>query len=393
MTNQKKTGVWILGGRGDIAVTTMASIGVLLNNPNASTTALLTEQPAFASLSLEAWDQFVFGGYDLSDIPLDRKLEDLIRQQVFPPHYVEEGKRFIMEHCQGNICKPPEPISGIAPQHLIDKVAQDLKAFQQDNDLGNLIMINLTSTEPYLQAWQELLELEPDAFAGLLEDPLYIMPPGLIYAYTGLSLGFAYINFTPNLGMDVPALAALAQENGLPHAGKDGKTGETLIKSALAPMFEHRALDVLSWQGYNMLGNGDGRTLNDPASKKTKIKSKDKTLRMLLEQSQLSSSGVSIDYVPSLGAWKTAWDFIHFEGFLGTKMTMQFTWQGCDTMLAAPLVLDLMRLMDRALRQQESGHLSYLDGFFKSPTQAGPMAFAEQMRILFDHLPLEQPPN
>ena len=137
------------------------------------------------------------------------------------------------------------------------------------------------------------------------------------------------------------------------------------MKSALAPMFRYRNLRVLSWQGYNMLGDRDGVVLAEPENKASKVESKDRLLSQILGYPLHSK--VAIDYVPSLGDLKTAWDFIHFEGFLGYRMSLQFTWQGCDSILAAPLVLDLIRLADLATRRSENGPLRHLACFFKSP--------------------------
>ena len=135
--------------------------------------------------------------------------------------------------------------------------------------------------------------------------------------------------------------------------GCDGKTGETLLKSVLAPMFARRNLQVMSWVGHNIFGNMDGRVLDDPANKQAKIASKDHLLGEIL--GYRPQTLVSIEYIESLGDWKTAWDHIHFAGFLGTPMTMQFIWQGCDSVLAAPLVLDLVRLTELARRRGEIG--------------------------------------
>jgi myo-inositol-1-phosphate synthase len=181
--------------------------------------------------------------------------------------------------------------------------------------------------------------------------------------------------------MDVPALQDLAQRRKVPHAGKDGKTGETLLKSILTPMFEERALKILTWQGHNILGGGDGQTLHDSAACSAKLASKDKTLKALCSNRDVHIS-TSIDYVPSLGGWKIAWDFIHFLGFMGMKMDMQFTWRGCDAMLAAPLILDLARLVELAAARGEFGHLDHLDCFFKSPTNATSYDFRHQFRRL-----------
>ena len=151
----------------------------------------------------------------------------------------------------------------------------------------------------------------------------------------------------------------------MPYGGQDGKTGETLLKTVLAPMFAARNLEVLSWVGHNILGGGDGRTLTDPENKASKVRSKDAALAAILGYKP--ASHVSIEYVESLDDWKTAWDHVHFAGFLGTKMALQFTWQGCDSILAAPLVIDLARLALLAQRRGERGVMAHLACFFKSP--------------------------
>jgi myo-inositol-1-phosphate synthase len=170
----------------------------------------------------------------------------------------------------------------------------------------------------------------------------------------------------------------------VPHAGKDGKTGETLIKSVLAPMFAARNLQVRSWIGHNILGGGDGRVLNDPANKASKVKSKDSALASILGYKPQSL--VSIEYVESLDDWKTAWDHIHFEGFLGTRMALQFTWQGCDSVLAAPLVIDLARLMLMSQRRGESAVMSHLACFFKSPMGTDEYDFFRQWAMFENYV-------
>jgi myo-inositol-1-phosphate synthase len=141
---------------------------------------------------------------------------------------------------------------------------------------------------------------------------------------------------------------------------------------------------VLSWVGHNILGNRDGLVLNDPNNKATKLKSKDALLGELL--GYRPQSHVSIEYIESLDDWKTAWDHIHFEGFLGTKMTLQFTWQGCDSLLAAPLVIDLARLALLAQRRGESGAMTALASFFKSPVGVAEHDLGKQFDMLVGYL-------
>jgi myo-inositol-1-phosphate synthase len=162
--------------------------------------------------------------------------------------------------------------------------------------------------------------------------------------------------------------------------GHDGKTGETLLKSALAPMFANRNLEIMSWVGHNIFGNMDGKVLNDPVNKQTKVTSKDHLLAEILGYHP--QTHVSIEYIESLGDWKTAWDHIHFKGFFGTPMVMQFTWQGCDSLLAAPLVLDLVRLTECAQRRGCKGLLTFLASFFKSPLGVHQNDFVRQFQML-----------
>ena len=157
------------------------------------------------------------------------------------------------------------------------------------------------------------------------------------------------------------------------------------MKTTLAPMFVARNLKVMSWEGYNMLGNRDGKVLDAPDANQAKCKDKDNCLRDILGDDE-THSRVRIDYVPSLGDWKTAWDFIHFTGFLGTKMILQFIWQGCDSALASPLVLDLIRMADFAHRSNESGNLRHLACFFKAPYEAEEHGFFRQNEALLEYV-------
>ena len=137
------------------------------------------------------------------------------------------------------------------------------------------------------------------------------------------------------------------------------------MKTVLAPMFAARNLHILSWVGHNIFGNRDGLVLDDPANKASKIRTKDQVVSSIVGYKP--QTHVSIEYIESLDDWKTAWNHIHFQGFLGTKMILQFIWQGCDSLLAAPLLLDIVRLTALAQRRGETGVLKHLACFFKSP--------------------------
>ena len=196
--------------------------------------------------------------------------------------------------------------------------------------------------------------------------------------------GCGYVNFTPSPGAILPGLVETLEHSGVPFIGSDGKTGETLVKSALAPLFKYRNLRVLSWQGYNLLGDRDGEVLATDENKRTKVRSKDNLLHEFLGYPLQST--VEIDYVPSLDDFKTAWDFIHFQGFLDVKMSMEFTWHGCDSVLAAPLVLDLVRLTALAQDRGESGVLRHLAIFFKNPLGSVSHDLHDQYHRLMDYV-------
>jgi myo-inositol-1-phosphate synthase len=245
-----------------------------------------------------------------------------------------------------------------------------------------VIVVNLATTEPLPAA--DVLALDLDGLERRLDLPGARVPTSALYAYAAMDMGVPYVNFTPSVGASLTGLEALAQLRGVPHAGRDGKTGETLLKSALAPMFRMRSLQVRSWVGFNVLGNADGLALSDPTTAASKTESKGKVVPAILGYEPHTL--VRIDYVPTLGDWKTAWDLIQFEGFLRTPMTLQFTWQGADSALAAPLVLDLVRLVDLAASRGERGGLGHLAFFFKSPVSCEVHDLAEQYARLCQHV-------
>jgi myo-inositol-1-phosphate synthase len=266
-----------------------------------------------------------------------------------------------------------------SPRQIVDRLQADLEQFAADHRLDQVVVLNLSSTEPVPQdadfpdAWNALKKT-------LRSKTKCQLPASSIYAIAALEAGYPYVNFTPSLGSSLPAIQELALANDTCHMGHDGKTGETLMKSALAPMFAYRNLNVMSWVGHNIFGNMDGKVLDDPRNKKTKVASKDRLLHQILGYSPQTLVG--IEYIESLGDWKTAWDHIHFQGFLGTPMVLQFTWQGSDSILAAPLALDLVRFTDRAHRHGDRGLLEFLASFFKSPIGVEENDFVRQFEML-----------
>ncbi|HIG11008.1 MAG: inositol-3-phosphate synthase [bacterium] len=398
MSRQSRTtqpvGLWLIGARGSISTCVAYGLSGIVEG-RIGPVGLVTETEPLASLPLVPLENLVLGGHDVCTRSLTNSAAELVRSQVLPPDLVEmsaaRAAAFDANIAPGLLDGPDvgfadlDPrsaeLGSASPREQIERIQADLRGFVVEHGLEHLVVVNLASTEAWYEdrdEWDDLADFE----AAL--DAERSQPASIIYAYSALDAGFSYVNFTPSRGSSSAALRALAEERGTPHAGSDGKTGETLLKTVLAPMFRARALKVRAWQGYNMLGNRDGEILHDPSHRISKLRNKDEALRSILEDPDMHSH-VSIDFVPSLSDWKTAWDFVHFEGFLGAEMSLQFTWQGSDSALAAPLVLDLARLCTLSAARGEVGALAHLACFFKAPLTGGSHAFQTQFDALLDY--------
>ncbi|MCX4596363.1 inositol-3-phosphate synthase [Streptomyces sp. NBC_01549] len=357
--SEPRVGVWLIGARGSVATTVIAGCAALtagLHPP----TGMVTETSLFAECGLPTLSSLVFGGHDTIDCPLPKRAEALAAGGVLP-HGLPAAIAAELEAADAEI-RPGGPAPGDTrdESELVDAFAADLRDFVRRRDLTRAVVVNVASTEP--------------APVGPA------LPPSSLYAAAALAVGCPYVNFTPSTGLHHPALASPARSSRLPYAGRDGKTGQTLLRSVLGPMFAQRALAVRAWSGTNLLGGGDGASLADPAAAAAKNAGKERVLADTLGGAPQGE--VHIDDVPALGDWKTAWDHIAFDGFLGTRMILQTTWQGCDSALAAPLVLDLARLVSRAHEAGLSGPLSELGFYFKDPVGDGPAALGEQYAAL-----------
>jgi myo-inositol-1-phosphate synthase len=388
---RRKLGLWLIGAKGGVA--TAVTVGLLaLKKGWTSTCGLVTALPQFQGLDLVDWSDLVLGGHDIRSLTLYESAQQLVRNNhALDGELVAKLKpdldRIDGQSRVGTLYNVGPTIENLAessvrklresPKATVERLKEDFRDFCRRQHLDGLIVVNVASTEPPLESplpprWKDM--------ARLLERKRCPLPASTLYAIAALDSGFPYINFTPSTGATPPALDELAIERGTCHAGRDGKTGETLLKSVLAPMFAARNLRVMSWVGHNIFGNLDGKVLDDPANKQAKVRSKDRLLHQILGYSPQTL--VTIEYIESLGDWKTAWDHVHFQGFLGTPMVLQFTWQGCDSLLAAPLVLDLVRLTELAARRGERGTLTFLASFFKSPLGVEQHDFIRQFQML-----------
>jgi myo-inositol-1-phosphate synthase len=244
------------------------------------------------------------------------------------------------------------------------------------------VVINIASTEP-LPNYSKDIHGSIEGFERAIDDnKKEYISASMLYAYGALKLGLPYANFTPSAGSSIPALKELAIKNRVPHAGNDGKTGETLVKTTLAPMFAYRNLKILGWMGYNILGDFDGKVLSHNDNKESKVFSKDSVLEKILGESPYSIT--EIEYFPSLVDNKMAFDFIHFRGFLGTAMKFYFIWDAIDAIVAAPLIIDLARFLIFAKKKGQYGVVKELGFFFKSPMDTDIVNTHKQFEILVD---------
>ncbi|ORT54895.1 inositol-3-phosphate synthase [Streptomyces sp. CB03238] len=360
MCADQRVGVWFVGARGSVATTAVAGCAAVaagLHPP----TGMVTETPPFAASGLPSLSSLVFGGHDTAACPLPKRAEELTAAGVLP-HGLPAAVRGELAAADTEI-RPGGPVPGDTrtDEELITSFTSDITDFTCRHGLARTVVINVASTEP----------------APGPDDPR--LAPSSLYAAAALRAGCPYVNFTPSTGLRTAALSDAVAACGLPHAGRDGKTGQTLLRSVLAPMFVQRALSVRAWSGTNLLGGGDGAALADPAAAAAKNAGKERVLADTL--GVVPEGDVHIDDVPSLGDWKTAWDHIAFDGFLGSRMVLQTIWQGCDSALAAPLVLDLARLLSRAHEAGLSGALPELGFYFKDP-DGGPAALSDQYAAL-----------
>lgn len=370
-----RTGVWFIGARGSVATT--ATVGALaVQSGLAGQTGLVSELPEVERARLPQLSDIVIGGHEVSTEPLAKRAEALAAAGVFAPALpralaaeLDEVDRRIHPGATGD---------DRSQRAHADLLEADVRAFREQHDLARVVVVDVSSTEPPVRDTAELRSLS--ALEEALDRGEAPLPNSSLYAYAAYRAGCPVVAFTPSAGPRPPALVELAEQQRLPWAGSDGKTGETLLKSVLAPMFATRALRVRSWASCNLLGGGDGRTLADPEAVTSKTASKGAGLTSMLGGEV--DGPLHIDYVEDLGDWKTAWDHVSFEGFLGTRMSLQLTWAGCDSALAAPLVLDLARLVARAHEVGEAGPLAALGFFFKDPAGSDEHRLAQQWHTL-----------
>jgi myo-inositol-1-phosphate synthase len=325
-------------------------------------------------------DDIVFGGWDIfaedcyssarTAGVLEPSLLDQIRPEleavtpmpaVFDQHYVKR-------------LNGPNVKKGTSKKDLAEQVIADIRRFKKDNGCSRLVMVWCASTEIYMQEAATHQSIEALECGLATSDPA--IPPSMVYAYAALKEGIPYVNGAPNLSADVPALIALSGQTGSPIAGKDLKTGQTLMKTMIAPGLKARLLGVNGWYSTNILGNRDGEVLDDPESFKAKEETKKSVLDHIFQPALYPGlydkvhHVVRINYYPPRGDNKEGWDNIDIFGWLGYPMQLKINFLCRDSILAAPVVLDTALFVDLAKRAGMSGIQEWLSFYFKSPMHA-----------------------
>jgi myo-inositol-1-phosphate synthase len=367
-------GAWFIGARGSLATT--ATIGIhALSAGLVEPVGLTTETAAVGDVDFTPLDRIVVGGHDISRVPLTTKAETLAAGGMFPPVLVE-AVRGALEATEQNLRDVPS--TGRTQQDDIDRMAADIAEFRERHGLAAVVVVDVSSTEP-LPPFHPAFESEEALSEALSTPGQRVLPPSSQAAAAAVQAGAAFAGFTPSSALSLPTLRARADRAGIVYAGQDGKTGETLLRTVLAPMFTARGFSVKSWAGTNLLGGGDGATLADPEAVRSKLVSKNRGLHSIVGDDVVTP--LHIDNVPDLGDVKTAWDHVSATGFLGSRVTLQTTWSAYDSALAAPLVIDLVRVLALADRAGLSGVVPELGCFFKDPWGSDVHAFAEQTAL------------
>jgi myo-inositol-1-phosphate synthase len=390
-----KLGV-LIPGMGAVATTFVAGVEAVrkgLAKPIGSVTQMATirlgkrtegRSPKIKEfVPLAGLDDLVFTGWDIFE---DNMFDAATKAGVLDRYLLEQIKPFlqkitprkaVFDHNYVKKIDGPNVKKGRNKMELAEQVRQDMREFRKSSGATRLITIWCGSTETFIQPTAAHQSVK--AFEKALQQNDENIAPSMVYAYASLMEGVPFANGAPNLTVDIPAMHELSREHEAPICGKDFKTGQTLIKTILAPGFKSRMLGLAGWFSTNILGNRDGEVLDDPGSFKTKEESKLSVLEHILQPELYPdlygdfTHKVRINYYPPRGDNKEGWDNIDIFGWLGYPMQIKVDFLCRDSILAAPIVLDLVLFLDLAQRTSELkgiGIQEWLSFYFKSPMTA-----------------------
>ncbi|HKM83242.1 MAG TPA: inositol-3-phosphate synthase [Candidatus Acidoferrum sp.] len=387
-----KLGV-LLPGMGAVATTFMAGVELVRTKkalPVGSLTQMATirlgkrtegRSPKIKDfVKLARLEDMIFGGWDIFP---DSSYEAAAKAGVLDANHLALVKTFLskikpmsaaFDHDYVKRLDGKNVKKGKTKYDIALQVKDDIAKFKKKHGCSRLVMLWCGSTEVFMK--QHEVHATPETFEAAMKENHPAIAPSMLYAWAAITSGIAYGNGAPNLTVDVPALRQLAQEHKVPIAGKDFKTGQTLLKTVLAPAFKARMLGLNGWFSTNILGNRDGEVLEDPGSFKTKEESKLGALDFILQPHLYPDlykkifHKVRINYYPPRGDNKEGWDNIDIFGWLGYPMQIKVDFLCRDSILAAPIVLDLVLFLDLAQRAGMRGIQEWLSFYFKSPMTA-----------------------
>ncbi len=386
----RRLGVLVVGLGGAVASTAAAGIEMLRAGSNDLAGLPLANVGVsglapYRNLHFAGWD---VRGDDLATAAREHRVLDRDQTELVE-HRLAAMKPWPAAG-RGDFCANIHGSNMIAGDHraTVEQIRSDIRRYSAESGIADLVMVNLASVERWPDLALPVLQT-PDAFERGLDTDDGAISPAMLYAYAAITEGVPYGNFTPSLAADIPALTRLATERCVPVAGKDGKTGQTFIKTVLAPAFRARSLYVEGWFSTNILGNRDGLALDNADSLQSKLNTKGSVLDDILGY-HVDDHLVNIQYYKPRGDNKEAWDNIDLVGFMGQKMQMKVNFLCRDSILAAPLVIEIARVLDLAKQRGRGGIQEQLGIFFKAPmTPAGKReehAFAVQERNLLEWL-------
>jgi myo-inositol-1-phosphate synthase len=383
----------LLVGLGAVSTTTIAGVMAVrkgLAQPIGSLTQMGTirlgkrtegRSPKISeAVPLVNLDNIVFGGWDIFEensyeaARTAGVLEPSLLDQIRPELEAIKPMKAVFDQRYVKRLDGPNVKTGKNKKDLAEQLRADIRAFKNDNGLDRMVMVWCGSTEVFMK--ESAAHQSIDAFEKALEANDPAIPSSMIYTYAALMEDVPYANGAPNLSVDIPAMMSLAQQKKLPIIGKDFKTGQTWMKTVIAPGIKARLLGVEGWYSTNILGNRDGEVLDDPESFKTKEESKKSVLDYIFQPHLYPGlyedlhHVVRINYYPPRGDNKEGWDNIDLVGWLGYKMQLKINFLCRDSILAAPIVLDLALFLDLAKRAGMSGIQEWLSFYFKSPMHA-----------------------
>ncbi|QRE73701.1 inositol-3-phosphate synthase [Methylobacterium aquaticum] len=387
----RRVGVAFVGMGGAVATTAIAGIEMIKSGSNRLDGLPLA---GHAVAGMVGYKDLVFGGWDLNGDDLGAAATGhgvLTKQDIENGAQVLNGMKPWPAVGSAKFCKNIDGGNRIvAKDHrgAVDCIADDLKRFREESGVDDVVVVNLASTERWPDLDDPTLN-SAAAFERGLDASDEAISPAMLYAYAAIKNGIPYANFTPSVAADVPALVDLARQMNVPVAGKDGKTGQTMMKTVLAPALKSRALHVDGWFSTNILGNRDGLALNDKDSLQSKLNTKGTVLDSILGY-PVEDHLVHIHYYRPRGDDKEAWDNIDVTGFLGQRMQIKVNFLCKDSILAAPLVIEIARVLDLAKKRGDGGVQEQLSLFFKAPMvkngNSPEHAFGAQERMLLDWL-------